>query len=906
MTSDHDIVTCLGITHKYGPPVVLDVEHLRLSRGSRTAIVGPDGVGKSTLLGLIAGVKRVQHGSVTVFGEDMAQSGQRAQASPRIAFMPQGLGKNLYPTLSVAENVDFFGRLFGQSRDDRRRRAEQLFAATGLAPFADRPAGKLSGGMKQKLALCCALIHDPDLLILDEPTTGVDPLSRRQFWSLIDGIQARRPELTLVVATAYMDEASRFENLIVMDAGRMLFAGRTKDIVGAAESLEEAYRRLKGLDAVGFVPLPRPPQDGPVAPVIEAQGLTKRFGSFVAVDHVSFQIARGEVFGFLGSNGCGKTTTMKMLTGLLPVDEGTARVLGREVEAAAVESRLHVGYMSQAFTLYEELSVLGNLRLHANLYRIPSVEQGARVADALATFELSNHADELPPSLPLGIRQRLQLAAACLHRPDILILDEPTSGVDPAARDAFWQLLHHLSRRDGVTIFISTHFMNEAERCDRVSLMHAGRVLAVGSPDELKRERGTESLEEAFVGFLLAAEGRGGRSPPEPAGAAHVSAPRPRSGIVVSAGRMWAFAIREAKELARDRIRLSFAIFGPLFLMVVFGFGISFDVDRLPYAVLDRDQSALSREFLDAFGSSRYFQERAPLSDELDASRRLTAGELRLVVLVPPGFGRALLKDEKPQLGFWIDGANPFRGETTRGYAEAALLSAVTQAEHVRSGLHGTAPAISVETRFRYNQDFQSVTAIAPGVLTLLLILIPATMTALGIVREKETGSILNLYASPARPAEFLLGKQAPYVAIGVLSFAALTLVVALVFGVTPKGSLAALSLSAALYVFAATGLGLVVSAFTRTQVAAVFGTAILTTVPAINFSGFLYPAAALEGPPRLIGLSFPSLWFQTTSLGVFDKDLTFGDLGLQYAALAAFGGAYLILAWLLVEKQER
>ena len=250
-------------------------------------------------------------------------------------------------------------------------------------------------------------------------------------------------------------------------------------------------------------PLTIPPlrkSDGPAA--ITADNLTMRFGDFTAVDHVSFRIERGEIFGFLGSNGCGKTTTMKMLTGLLPASEGRAELLGKPVDAQDIATRMRVGYMSQSFSLYEEISVRANLELHGRLFRIPAGELGTRVAAALARFELAGVADALPPALPLGMRQRLQLAAACLHRPEILILDEPTSGVDPAARDRFWRLLVEMSRRDGVTIFISTHFMNEAERCDRISLMHAGRVLAVGSPEELRQSRGGGSLEDAFIAYL--------------------------------------------------------------------------------------------------------------------------------------------------------------------------------------------------------------------------------------------------------------------------------------------------------------------------------------------------------------------------------------------------------------------
>ncbi len=305
-----------AVAHRYGGVNALSDVSLAIPAGSATALVGPDGVGKSTLLALIAGVRRLQSGSISTLGGDVAVRAHRDRIMARIAYMPQGLGRNLYPSLSVAENVDYFGRLFGNGPAERRARAERLLRATGLAPFPDRPAGRLSGGMKQKLSLCCSLIHDPDLLILDEPTTGIDPLSRREFWRLIDDIKAERPGLTVLVATAYMEEAERFDRVVAIDGGRVLAQGATREILAqtGARTFEEAYVVLHGVarPASAAAVARRPVRDGP--PAIVAEGLTRKFGDFTAVDHVSFSIRRGEIFGFLGSNGCGKTTTMKMLT----------------------------------------------------------------------------------------------------------------------------------------------------------------------------------------------------------------------------------------------------------------------------------------------------------------------------------------------------------------------------------------------------------------------------------------------------------------------------------------------------------------------------------------------------------------------------------------------------------------
>jgi ribosome-dependent ATPase len=905
-----------GVTHRYGAVAVADVS-LSIPAGSSTAFVGPDGVGKSTLLALVAGVRRLQSGTIRTLGGDIASRAHRDAVSARIAYMPQGLGRNLYPSLSVAENIDFFGRLFGLTDAERRSRIDRLLRATGLDPFPDRPAGKLSGGMKQKLSLCCSLIHDPDLLILDEPTTGVDPLSRRQFWALIDEIKASRPQMTLLVATAYMEEAERFDRLVAIDDGRVLAQGRTADILAqtGAPSLEDAYVTLQARgDAKArpapFVMLPRRAGDG--APAIVAEGLTRRFGDFIAVDHVSFNIGRGEIFGFLGSNGSGKTTTMKMLTGLLGVTGGRAELLGRPVEASDLSTRMRVGYMSQSFSLYEELTVRANLLLHARLYRIPAAEITPRVNDALEQFGLVQVADANPSALPLGIRQRLQLAAACLHRPEVLILDEPTSGVDPAARDMFWRLLANLSRHDGVTIFVSTHFMNEAERCDRISLMHAGRVLAVGTPQEIRTAKRAATLEESFIAYLEeagsdrdAARARKSAARSSPAIVPAESQPSRRSGLGASFGRIWAFARREALELLRDRVRLAFALLGPLILLVVFGYGISFDVENLPFAAFDRDQSAESRELIESFASSRYFTWRPALASEVEIDHRLRSGELRLAIDIPPGFGRDLLNGRRPEIGFFLDGAHAFRAETVRGYVQGIVLAYAQDLARRSSGGEPALLPVRIEPRFRYNQDFRSVFAITPGVIMILLIFIPAMLTALGVVRERELGSISNLYASPASVGEFLLGKQAPYIALGMASFVSMVALAEVLFGLSVKGSAAALALGALLYVTAGTGLGILVSTFVSTQVAAIIAAAIICTVPAINFSGYLYPAAALEGAGRFIGMGFPSLWFQNVSLGAFTKARDFDAFYFDFLILTAFAIGYVALASMLLRKQE-
>ncbi|MFI4898209.1 MAG: ribosome-associated ATPase/putative transporter RbbA [Phycisphaerales bacterium JB059] len=899
-----------AVSHRYVDANALDNVTLAIPGGRMAGLIGPDGVGKSTLLALIAGVRRVQSGRVSVLGADLSDPRRRRVSHGRLSYMPQGLGRNLYPTLSVAENLDFIARLFGIPAPLRRERIDGLLASTGLAPFHARPAGKLSGGMKQKLSLCGALLHDPELLILDEPTTGVDPLSRRQFWELLANLRAQRPELSVVVATAYMEEAEQFDWLGAMNAGRVIATGAPAEIKAhaGASNLEDAFfallpegaRRPPGAD----VTPPRGPQPGP--PAIEAEGLTKRFGRFVAVDRVSFRIARGEIFGFLGSNGCGKSTTMKMLTGLLPASEGSATLLGRPIVARNTAARHRVGYMSQSFSLYGELTVRQNLELHARLFHIPQESRAARVQEMLDRFGLRSVAGSLPAGLPLGMRQRLQLAVAVQHRPEVLILDEPTSGVDPVARDEFWAYLIDLSRNEGVTIFISTHFMNEAARCDRISLMHAGRVLAVGAPEDLARSRRVESLEDAFISYLKEATAdttQARRADPQ----RYPMRPQtePTRHRTFSLGRLWAYARRESTEIRRDRVRLAFAVLGPLILMLTFGYGISFDVEHLKFAVLDQDRTPESRQLIASLDGSRYFERQADITtpDEIDA--RLKSGELTVAMEIPPEYGKDLRRGRPTQVGVWLDGAMPFRAETTRGYLSGLSLSYIAERARARTGHATPALPVDIEPRFRYNQAFKSIYAIVPSVIMLSLVLIPSIMTALGVVREKETGSIAHFRSSPVTRFEFLVGKQLPYVGVGLVSFLTMTVLSLFLFGVPIRGSVPVLLLGVLLYVLATTGFGLVVSTLTRTQVAAVFATAVIAMIPSVNFSGLLVPVSSLSGSGRALGLAFPSAWFQQISIGAFTKGLGIERLWPNLTMLAVFGAVFITAATLLLKKQE-
>ena len=593
------------------------------ARGAVTGLIGPDGAGKTTLMRLIAGLLRADAGRIEVLGIDVRRDPLGVQA--RLGYMPQRFG--LYEDLSVRENLDLYADLQGVPPEARGARYAELLHMTGLGPFTARMAGRLSGGMKQKLGLACTLVHPPELLLLDEPTVGVDPVSRRELWQIIDHL-TQNARMTVLFSTAYLDEAERCGSVLLLHEGRLLGSGSpgafTAEMEGRSfiASASLARRRLQArlaavpgiidaeiqgsrvrvvtaeavpLVAAGLiaeapdlvltptpprfedsfvarlraqqtdqrprlvpataqppplplagegavrvsrippVPSPQPsPASGvgprssptgaamaagaaashsaqalPARDVISVRHLTRRFGAFVAVDDVSFTVARGEIFGLLGANGAGKSTTFRMLCGLLPASAGSLRVAGFDLRTAAAPARGRIGYMAQKFSLYGDLSVAQNLRFFASAYRLSGARRRARIAWAEAEFQLGQMRDATARDLPLGFKQRLALACALMHEPDILFLDEPTSGVDPLARREFWHRINALAEA-GVTILVTTHFMEEAEYCDRLVIMAQGKVLAEGAPEAIKTAAHTEArpdptMEDAFIAVIKAA-----------------------------------------------------------------------------------------------------------------------------------------------------------------------------------------------------------------------------------------------------------------------------------------------------------------------------------------------------------------------------------------------------------------
>jgi ABC-2 type transport system ATP-binding protein len=544
----------------------LDGVSLTVRPGVVTGLIGPDGAGKTTLMRLAAGLLLPDAGQVTVLGLDATRQALQVQAA--LGYMPQRFG--LYEDLSVQENLDLYADLQGVPAAERAARYAELMHMTGLAPFVRRLAGRLSGGMKQKLGLACTLVRRPRLLLLDEPTVGVDPVSRRELWAIVDRL-VHSEGMSVLLSTAYLDEAERCAEVVLLHEGRVLdqgeptglsarLAGRVwsatapgirprtlqaslVSVPGVVDALVQGEHvrlvttasvapSLPAREDLAVLPAPprfedyivdllRGPLSGkaaapPASPeatptdrdgiVIRVQGLRRCFGEFWAVDGVDFAIRRGEIFGLLGANGAGKTTTFRMLCGLLPASAGQLEVAGQDLRYAAAAARERIGYMSQKFSLYGNLAVAQNLDFFASAYGLSGALRAERIAWALAEFELEAFADQASADLPLGYKQRLAMACALMHRPEILFLDEPTSGVDPLARREFWQRINALAH-EGVTVLVTTHFMEEAEYCDRLAIMAAGRILALDAPAAIKAQArrpglAEPSMEDAFIRLI--------------------------------------------------------------------------------------------------------------------------------------------------------------------------------------------------------------------------------------------------------------------------------------------------------------------------------------------------------------------------------------------------------------------
>lgn len=480
----------------FGAVTAIDNLSLDIEKGKITGLIGADGAGKTTLIRLIIGILTPEQGEISVL--NLNPFTQKAELTPQIGYMPQKFG--LYEDLTVLENLKLYADLKNQPYD-----FDKMLEFTSLAPFQDRLAGALSGGMKQKLGLACALLGTPDFLVLDEPSVGVDPISRRDLMKMVR--EMINPETTVLWSTAYLDEAHSFDTAVVLDKGKVIYNGKPHDLAATPQEFEEkvielmgGYKKEKSLIAENYTPL-----EGQMECTVEADNLEKKYGNFYAVKNNSFCIKRGEIFGLLGPNGAGKSTSFKMMCGLAKPTSGTARIMGIDILQNPAKARANLGYMAQKFSLYGALTVRQNLEFFAAAYGIGITNRKKRVDEIIDIFNFKDIENQKSEDLPLGFKQRLSLACALIHNPPILFLDEPTSGVDVLARRDFWNHITSLAKK-GVTILVTTHFMDEAEYCDRISLFYHGETIAIGTPQELKNQAGADNMEDTFINLIKESE----------------------------------------------------------------------------------------------------------------------------------------------------------------------------------------------------------------------------------------------------------------------------------------------------------------------------------------------------------------------------------------------------------------
>jgi ABC-2 type transport system permease protein len=975
------VVALHAVTRVFAPAgqrvVALDAVTAGVAGGRVTGLVGPDGAGKTTWLRLCAGLLVPDTGTLRVLGEDPVRDVVRLR--PRVGYMPQRFG--LYEDLTVAENLDLYADLHGVPSDARRERVGDLLAATGLARFTDRLAGRLSGGMKQKLGLACVLVHPPELLLLDEPTVGVDPVSRRELWRIIG--EQLASGTSVLLSTAYFDEAERCDEVLLVHRGQVLdrgppgdfrarMAGRTfafRTTGPDARPLRERAAALPGVldaavqggqvrvltersqpppalaadDGARLTPEPVTPRfedaflallaerrepvaagaalaaeaaaRGGAGAVIELEAVRRRFGAFEAVRGVSLRVARGEVYGLIGPNGAGKSTIIKMLCGLLAPTEGEARVLGLDLAHAPAEVRARVGYMSQRFSLYRQVSAQQNLEFFAGAYGLAGAARRARIEALLETFALGPYRDRTAEDLPLGFKQRLALACALLHRPEILFLDEPTSGVDPLARREFWQRINTLAA-GGVTVLVTTHFLEEAEYCDRVAIVHEGVIAAEETPRELKARLAgpgnpDPSLEEVFVSLIeprARAESERGKDSPQrtqraqreenaPGGHPVLSSLRgsPVDGRSEGKGaggrRVLALVRKESLQAVRDPSSIAIAFLLPLVLLFLFGYGVSLDARGVPVALVVESPSHDTAAFTGHFARSQYFDPR-PMGDLREAEAALLRGEVRAIVRLRGDFSRRVHRGDGTRIQLLVDGVDANTARLVQGYVQGVWQAWLTQ-EEAEAGRELRAP-VQVEHRVWFNPEVNSRYFLVPGLIAIVMTLIGALLTAVVVAREWERGTMEALLATPARAGEILLSKVVPYFLLGLGGLGLSVAMAVGLFGVPLVGSFWVLLVCSGLFLLAALGMGLLISTVTRTQFTAAQIAMLATFLPAFILSGFIFDLGSMPAPVEVLTHLVAARYFVAILHTVFLAGDVWSVIVPNSAALALMAAVFL------------
>jgi ABC-2 type transport system permease protein len=917
----------------------LDGVSLQVQPGTITALVGPDGAGKTTLLRLASGLMTADSGTLEVLGIDVAANPQAVQ--DQLGYMPQRFG--LYEDLSVEENLNLYADLTGVTQAQRRERYPRLMEMTALSPFVGRLAGKLSGGMKQKLGLACTLVRSPPLLLLDEPTVGVDPLSRRELWAIIQQL-AREQNITVLLSTAYLDEAQRCDEAIVLHAGRVLAqcppqevsnraAGRTFLVDPgrhyAARGLQARLLTEPGVvDAVpeggqvrlvldqgteiasvlehlpqdtpavstqpkfedGFMVLlhetdahagmaklmaiEHPPQPEGSAPVVEVNDLVRKFGDFTAVDHLSFDVRQGEVFGLLGPNGAGKTTTFRMLCGLLPATSGRLRVAGVDLRVARASARQRIGYVAQKFSLYAQLSVIENLEFFCGAYGLRGRQRRDRVRWALEQFELEPFANLPSGQLPGGYKQRLAMAVALVHEPAILFLDEPTSGVDPLTRREFWQRITALAEQ-GVTVIVTTHFMEEAEYCDRVAILDAGRILAQGTPAELRSHShpGPDlepTMEDAFISIVEESRTGDGHlgetSQLSGAGASKLDYGPALDWLPAKSRRVWALVQKESRQMMRDASSIAIGIVLPVILILLFGYGLSLDVTNVPMAVVLEEPSPDAFDLAAAYQLSPTFDARL-ITSMPEAQRLMLARKIDAIVRIQSDFERDM-KQGNADVQILVHGTDANRGRIIQAYAQGAVGN--WSLRRAAEGRGAPAGPVIIQDRLWFNDANESRYFLVPGLIVLIMTLIGSFLTTLVMAREWERGTLEALFVTPVRVGEILLGKTIPNFVLGMIGLVLCVVTAKFLFHVPLRGSLWLLTVSSMLYLVVALAIGLLISAAVKSQFVASQITILITFLPALMLSGFLFDLRSMPTFVRAITYVLPARYFVTVLQTVF------------------------------------
>jgi ABC-type multidrug transport system ATPase subunit/ABC-type multidrug transport system permease subunit len=943
----------------------LDNVSLEVRRGALSALVGPDGGGKTTLMRLAAGLMTVDSGELNVLGVDVAADPQQIQ--DRIGYMPQRFG--LYEDLSVQENLDLYADLHGIGVDERNDRYPQLMEMTALGPFVQRLAGRLSGGMKQKLGLACTLIRSPELLLLDEPTVGVDPLSRRELWEIILQL-VNENGLTVLLSTSYLDEAERCGHVVVLHGGKVLAQGRPDHVSGLATGRvflgeppagwtargmqarllddphvidavpEGGHVRLvmDAADSVGSIvggasltptrerfedgfmlllkqitpdrpavamTLEHQPQSAGGQVAVAVEDLVKQFGSFTAVDHVSFEVGRGEIFGLLGPNGAGKTTTFRMLCGLLAPTLGTLRVAGVDLHTARAAARQRLGYVAQKFALYGDLSVVENLEFFASAYGLRGARRRERIAWALAQFELEPLMRHPSGLLPGGYKQRLAMAAALLHEAEILFLDEPTSGADPLARREFWRRITSLAEQ-GVTVIVTTHFMEEAEYCDRVVILDHGRVIAHGTPAEIRRyapvEAGHEArMEDAFIAIVEAGRGKDA-SPTEQL---RVAARLPStigetSDLTAKAWRVCTLIKKEVHQILRDPSSIAVGMVLPVVLILLFGYGLTLDVKNVPIAVVLEDSSPDAAELASTFQLSPYFHVRL-MSSMAQAQELILSSEVDGIIRIRPDFSRQMRSGDA-EVQVVTHGRDANRARIIQGYAQSAG-DQWTARRAAEGQLVPTGPVI-VQDRLWFNEANDSRFFLVPGLVVLVMTVLGALLTALVVAREWEQGTFEAVFVTPVRAGEILLAKVIPYLGLGIFGLMLCMIAARFLFQVPFRGSLWVLAGGSLLYLLVALGLGLLISSAMKAQFVASLVVVVAAFLPALMLSGFLFDLRNLPVAVRFLTYVFPARYYvallQTVLLAGDVWSIILPDL----AMLAVMATLLFVMTRMVTRKQ--